>query len=69
MLAGQPDHSFAFLEAVDEVTFGCGSIFLAATIGHRLSAAGLLKWVLDLAAASLEGPNGSDADFRKKASK
>src|SRR5262249_26359592 len=63
---GRPDNRVEFLEAVDEVGFGGGGVFLAAAVGHRLSAAGLLERVLDRTAEPFEKLEGRDAYFREE---
>jgi hypothetical protein len=63
---GRPDDRVELLEALDEVGFGGGGIFLATAVGHRLPAAGLLERILDRAAEPFEEFQGCDAYFREK---
>ena len=60
---GRPDDYVEILEAIDEVGFGGGGIFLATAVGHRLPATGLIQRVFDRAAELLEefGVDTSDA--------
>ena len=60
------DDRIKVLEAVDKVSFGSGSIFLTTAVGHRLSAAGLIKRILKPAAKSFQKLQGCDADFGAK---
>src|SRR6516165_11414013 len=64
--AGRPDDRFETLEALNEESLGGSGIVLAAAVGHRLPAAGLIERVLDRAAESLEELQGRDAHFRKE---
>jgi hypothetical protein len=53
-------------EAPDEEGFGGGGIVLAAAVGHRLPAAGLIERVLDRAAEPLDELQGRDAHLREE---
>jgi len=64
--AGRPDDRVEILEAADEERFGGGGIFLAAAVGHRLTAAGLIERILDRAAEPGQELQGRDAHFREK---
>ena len=61
--AGRPDDRGEVLEALDEEGLGGGGVFLAAAVGHRLPAAGLLQWVLHRAAEPFEELQGGNAYF------
>ena len=63
---GRPDDYVEILEAIDEVGFGGGGIFLATAVGHRLPATGLIQRVFDRAAELLEEFQGRYAHFRGK---
>ena len=63
---GRPDDRVEVLEALDEEGLGGGGIVLAAAVGHRLPAAGLIERVLNRAAEPLEELERGDAHFREK---
>jgi hypothetical protein len=62
---GRTDDRVEILEAPDEEGFGDGGIVLAAAVGHRLPAAGLIERILDRAAEPLGQDQGRDAHFRE----
>src|SRR4051812_38146850 len=53
-------------EAANKVDFGGGGVFLAATVGHWLAAAGLADRVLHRAAETLEQLERRDAHVREE---
>ncbi len=58
---GRPDDRVEILEALDEEGLGGRGIFLAAAVGHRLAAAGLVERIIDGAAEPLEELQRRDA--------
>src|ERR1700756_4706000 len=53
-------------EVLDEQRFSGSSVFLATAIAHRLSAAGLFEWKVDITTKTLEKLECCDADVRKE---
>jgi hypothetical protein len=64
--AERSNDGIEILEAIDEVSFCAGGIFLTIAVGHRLSAAGLIKRILDRAAELFSQLQRRNADFGKK---
>jgi YtcA-like protein len=63
---GWPDDGLKVFEAVDEECFRGGGIVLRTTVGHGLSAAGLINWVFDDAAEPFQEFQSCDAHGREE---
>jgi hypothetical protein len=63
--ARRPNDVIIASEVPDKEILGSGGIGLVSTVGHRLSAAGLVKRELDVDTESLQELQCSDSDFRK----
>jgi hypothetical protein len=64
--AGWRDDVIEAREIAHEQGLGIGAVGIEPAVGHRLSATGLVAWVHDLVAETLEQLEGRNADLRKE---